>query len=404
MGSVAAPQQSRGAAAAGLRRHNLSIVLELLHRDGPASRSRLTSLTGLNRSTVGALVGELTELGLVHENPAPVVAGPGRPSPVVEVRPAGAVALALELTVDSIAAAVVGLGGEVLMSRREARPRDASTPTDAVAAVAEFARQAVAAVGSSATIVGAAAAVAGITNTRSGVVHLGPNLGWRDAPVGDLFSKALDLGKPVDIVNEADLGAIGELRRGIGRGHEHLVYVSGEVGIGCGVICAGELLRGAAGYAAEAGHTMINPAGVACRCGAIGCWESEAGEAALLRRARLSAGRHGLGALEELAVHAENGDPTTLAALDETGRWLGLGVANLINLFNPEIIVLGGLYQRLYDHLEPSLLQAARTSALDVNHVLVTVRRSELGEDAPLMGAAEHVFERLIANPAGGQP
>jgi predicted NBD/HSP70 family sugar kinase len=176
------------------------------------------------------------------------------------------------------------------------------------------------------------------------------------------------------------------------------VYVSGEVGIGTGVIVDGRPMLGYAGYAGEAGHTLINPDGRPCRCGATGCWETEAGESALRRKAGIRAGTDGI---DVLLARAEAREPRTLQAIAEVGRWLGLGLGNLVNLFNPEVIVLGGLYQRLFHHFEPSLLEALPQQALRASRAQVVIAPSDLDPAAPLLGAAELVLSGVLLDPAG---
>jgi predicted NBD/HSP70 family sugar kinase len=386
----------KGVAAEELRRHNLGAVLERLHLTGPLSRSELTAMTGLNRSTIADLLGELTALALVEERPATAPSGPGRPSPVVQVRPQGAAVLAIEIAVDSIAVATVGLGGRVYNRLRVARPRGRFSPEETIQDVAKLAGPLLDALPADHVLAGVGAAVVGITRRSDGFVHLAPNLGWRDVPLATMLAAELDLGVPVLAANEADLGALAEHRR-VCPGVADLVYVSGEVGIGAGVIVDGKPLLGSAGYAGEAGHTLINPGGRECRCGAFGCWETEAGEAALLRRAGIG---EGTGHLDEIAERAEAKEEAALRAIAETGRWLGLGIANLIDMFNPELVVLGGLYQRLFSFLGSSVIEAARHRALDAPGAMATIAPSGLGADAPLIGAAELVMSGVIADPA----
>jgi predicted NBD/HSP70 family sugar kinase len=238
-----------------------------------------------------------------------------------------------------------------------------------------------------------------VVRRSDGFLHLAPNLGWRDVPLGEIAAEELGIER-VMLANEADLGALGEYRRGAGRGVGHLIYVAGEVGIGTGIIINGTPMLGSAGYAGEAGHNMINPAGHRCRCGAIGCWETEAGEEALARRAGLPEGLVGQALLEELVSRADRGDVTTLEALDEIGRWLGIGIGNLINSFNPEVVVVGGFYSDLFAYLESSVQLGARESSLEAPASMASIRRCELGVDAPLMGAAELVLAEVIASPA----
>jgi len=391
------PGLRRGVASEEVRRHNLGAVLQRLHLGGPLSRSELTAMTGLNRSTIADLLGELTTLGLVEERPGPAASGPGRPSPMVQTRPEGAAVLAVELAVDSVAIATVGLGGHVYNRLRVARPRGRFSPERTVQDVAKLAGPLLDSLPSNHVLAGIGVAVVGITRRSDGFVHLAPNLGWRDVPLAAKLAAELDLGVPVLAANEADLGALAEHRRGVRPGIGDLIYVSGEVGIGTGVIVDGKPLLGSAGYAGEAGHTLINPNGRECRCGAFGCWETEAGEAALLRRAGVDAGT---GHLDEVAERAAAGHAATLSAIAEVGRWLGLGVGNLINLFNPDLVVLGGLYQRLYGYLEPSVVEGARLRALGAPREMVTIACSGLGSDAPLIGAAELVLSAVIADPA----
>jgi predicted NBD/HSP70 family sugar kinase len=392
------PGPRRGVAADEVRRHNLGAVLERLHLAGPLSRSDLTKATGLNRSTIADLLGELTAIGLVEERPGGPGSGPGRPSPMVSVRPHRASVLAIELAVDSIAVATVGLGGRVFNLVRVARPRGRFSPEETVHDVAKLAGPLLDSLPAERVLVGVGVAVVGITRRSDGFVHLAPNLGWRDVPLSSMLVSELGLGVPVLAANEADLGALAEHRRGAQPGIANLVYVSGEVGIGVGAIVDGKPLLGSAGYAGEAGHTLINPDGSACRCGAIGCWETEAGEAALLRHAGVS---EGAGRLPEVAERAAAGDERTLRAISEVGRWLGLGIGNLVNLFNPDLVVLGGLYQRLFSFLEPSVLEGAGHRMLAAPGEMATIAASALGPDASLVGAAELVMSRVIADPAG---
>ena len=389
----------RGVAAEELRRHNLATVLEHLHVAGPSPRSHLTAITGLNRSTVADLIGELAALGLVSEEPGSSLSGPGRPSPVVHVRPEGAVVLAVEMSVDSIAVAAVGIGGHIYNQIRIARPRGHFSPLVTIHDIGELARPLLSALPPGYRLAGMGVAVVGIVRRSDGFVHLAPNLNWRELFLAKMLRDELQLNVPISVANDADLGALGEFRRGGLGGVSDLVYISGEVGIGCGVIIDGEPLLGAAGYAGEAGHTLINPGGKKCRCGATGCWETEAGEKPLLRRVGARQSASGLAAVDAVVELAHAGDGPTLDAIAETGMWLGLGMSNLINMFNPGVIVLGGLYHRLFDYIEEPVLSGI-DRALAASRAMVQIRRSAIGPNAPLVGAAELALADLIDDPA----
>ena len=402
MGRVTRSKNAGGAsgvAAEELRRHNLAAVLEHLHLHGSANRSRLTAITGLNRSTIADLVGELANLGLVAEAAGEAASRPGRPSPVVHPKPDGAVVLAIEIAVDSIAVATVGLGGHLYNEIRVARSRGHLEPRVVVRDSAELASPLLAALPSGHRLVGVGVAVVGIVRRRDGFVHLAPNLGWRDLPLGRLIRDEVQLNVPVGVANDADLGALGEHRRGGRNNASHLVFISGEVGIGCGLVVDGKPLLGSAGYAGEAGHTMVNPNGLMCRCGATGCWETEAGEKALLGRVPAVGSTSGLEAVDMVDRLAAEGDEATLRAIGETGMWLGIGISNLVNLFNPDVIVLGGLYHRFFDYLEAAVLKGA-SRALQASRDMVEIRRSKIGVNAPLIGAAELALAQVIDDPA----
>lgn len=382
-----------------LRRHNLNTILERLHLSGPLSRSELAHRTGLNRSTVADLIGELGRLGLVEESPGVASSGPGRPSPVASVRPEGATVLALELSVDSIAVATVGLGDHVYNQVRVARPRERFSPQETVEDIAKLAEPLLASLPTGHVLVGVGVAAAGVVRRTDGFVHLAPNLGWRNVPLGDVLTRRLGLDGSVWMANEADLGALAEYRRGAGAGADHLIYLAGEAGIGAGIIQEGRPMLGAAGYAGEVGHTRVTHDGRPCRCGGRGCWETEAGEAALARRAGLG-DLVGQQLVEEVILLATEGEERTLDALETTGRWLGLGIGNLINLFNPERVVVGGIYHALYPYLEEGLLKGAGEVALQAPAESATIVRGVLGVDAALIGAAELAISGVISNPA----
>lgn len=394
-----APRSPRaGARASVVRRHNLGALLECLHLTGSASRSQLGVATGLSRSTVADLVHELAARGLVVEDGVSLSSGPGRPSPIVRVRASGAVALAVEVGVESVAAAAIGLGGEVLDQRRVDLPSGKTSPQETVQLVAELAAS-LDITPTDPRVVGVGVAVPGLTRRADGFVHLAPNLGWKGVDLGRMLAEALRL--PLDKVrvgNEADLGALGEHRRGAGRGCDHLVFVSGEVGLGAGLIIGGQPMLGAAGYAGEAGHMLVNPDGRQCTCGAFGCWETEAGEAALLRAAGVR-GVRGATAVDAVLERVAAGDESAAAAVAEIGHWLGVGVGNLVNLLNPEVVVLGGIFVPLFPHLREPMLSAVHARSLDEVSEPVRVVPSDLGTSAQLHGAAEVVLAAVLTDP-----
>lgn len=386
--------------AQSVRRANLSAVLTIVRRGAGLSRSQLVSSTGLTRSAIAGLVAELSELGLVHQEAASSDGSPGRPSPVVRIDRAHIGVLAIEVTVDALSVAIVGLDGRVVHSRRVARPRGrppvADTVRDIVALVGELGVNSPDANGR--RLVGVGVAIAGLVDDATNVVVRAPNLDWTDVALGQELGDALELDLPIFVANDGDVGALAETRFGAAIGADDMVYVSGEVGVGGGIFVGGKRVAGRSGFAGEIGHMPINPDGRSCRCGSTGCWETEVGESALLARA----GRNPDGGprlITDLVDAAKSGDPMAVGALAQEARWLGVGIAGLINIFDPEIIVLGGFFDSIFALIEEQL--RAHVEAGSFRGVCRTVElvSGALGADAGLIGAAELAFEPLLSNP-----
>jgi predicted NBD/HSP70 family sugar kinase len=383
-----------------VHRSNLSAIVRELHEHGPLSRSELGVRTGLTRSAIRVLIGELTEFGLVDEGKAAALGTPGRPSSLVRPNQFGALVMGIYVAVDSIEVAVVGLGGEILHRVSVDRARGRISVDQTVADLAELVNNVWATTPGRDALVGIGVAVAGLVRRSDGLVHNAPNLGWHDVPFGAQLSAALRSTVPLTVANEADLGALAEYRRGAAIDAEDLIYISGEVGVGGGVIVDGRPLTGVAGYGGEVGHMPVNPYGSACRCGSSGCWETEIGEGALLLRAghRPVGGR---GEVDQVLEEAAAGVPEALNAIDNVGRWLGVGLAILLNVFDPEVVVLGGLLGRLHPFVRSRVDAELDRLALRASLSLVRIVPSVLGGDAPLLGAAELAFEPMLSDPLG---
>jgi predicted NBD/HSP70 family sugar kinase len=382
-----------------VRRANLSAIVRALHAQGPLSRSELVAQTGLTRSAIRGLVGELAAHGVVSERPPAPLGVPGRPSPLVRVSSDRVVVLALDIAVDSIAVALVGLGGQVLDVERVDRPSGHLAVDDTVADLAELTARIRARQPAAEDPIGIGVAVVGVVRRTDGLVSIAPNLGWRDVPLGERIARGFGTRVPIWVANDADLGALAEHRRGAAIGWDQVLFICGDVGVGGGLIVDGEPLTGTAGYGGEVGHIPVNPTGAACRCGSAGCWETEVGVGMLLERAGHPPGGH----REQVAAvldEARAGSQTALGALDETGRWLGFGLAGLVNVFNPELIVLGGLFAEIHPFVARTVEGELDRLALAAPRQLVSVVPSILEADAPLLGAAELAFEPFLFDPA----
>ncbi|BCB81881.1 ROK family protein [Phytohabitans flavus] len=375
---------------ASLREHNLGLVLrQAANAMRPPSRADIAAATSLTRATVSALVDDLIAGGLLTEvGPAPR-AGAGRPAAGLVLSASGPAGLGLEINVDYLAACVVDLAGAV--RHRDVRHADQRPghPDQVLAEVAELAADARAhAEREGLAVAGAALAVPGLV-TAHGVVRLAPNLGWRDVDVPTGLA-ALD-GLPVTVDNEANLAALGELHAGPA-GPASFLYVSGEIGIGAGIVLHGALFRGARGWSGELGHVAVRPDGPACSCGARGCLEQYAGQEAILRAAAA-------GGIDDLRARATAGDPGVLAALAAAGAALGVAVAGVVNLLDVEAVVLGGIYAPLAPWLRPAVVAEIHRRVLTDAWSPVDVRPSVLGADAAVVGAAGSVVRAIRDNP-----
>lgn len=384
-----------------IRRHNLSTLLRHVHLGGPVSRAVLADRMGLNRSTILGLTTELTAAGLVREELPRDTGRAGRPSLVVQPESTRVYVLAFDVGVDRLVAARVGLGGLILDRRCVSRSREPFDLDEVVGTLAGLARQMVANAPADAVCAGAGSAVCGMVRQSDGVVRFGPNIGWRDEAFGETLAKRLSLGQPVLVGNDANLGALAEHMRGAGVGCDNLIYLHGDVGIGGGIIVGGTLLTGLGGYGGEIGHMVINPDGNRCSCGSRGCLESEVGERALLA----AAGRtedpevNGRDAVAAVVDAADRGDVAARDALHQVGDWLGLAVANLVNIFNPGLVVFGGMLREIYLGSAAQVRSRMATNVLAVSREKVRLRTPDLGDDATLVGAAELAFFEVLNSP-----
>ena len=372
-----------------VRRENLATVLRLVHRSGTAGRSRsdLTAATGLNRSTIAALVAELSAVDLVAESEPATRTGVGRPSPIVTAS-VRTLALAVNPELDAITLAVVALGGRVVHRIRHEVDHIVS-PAEAVSVItAELA-------GLRGSVL-AGARLAGIGIAVPGLVRWAPHLGWDDAPLTDLVERAT--GVPTRAANDASLGALAEHVFGVGRGIDDLVYLNGGAsGIGGGVIAGGRPLAGAVGYAGEFGHNRPGVADPADRVTRDGALEDEVSRARLLTVA-------GLTAADEATLAAallDSGDPAVRTELARQRRILATAISNAVNVLDPTLVVLGGFLATILASDPDQLRRLVAAQAIPAVFAGTRLEAAALGPDILMVGAGELAFAGVLADPAG---
>ena len=386
-----------------MRRHNLAALLRYVHSHGPTSRAQLTRALQLNRSTIATLVDDLAARGLVAECGATELGTPGRPSNVVQVRADRIAVLAIAVGVEAVVIAAVAPGAQVVSESQV--PLDDAGDRGFERVLGTICRESKAIVASlppGLDVVGAGIAVPGVVRREDGMVHNAPNLGWRDVPLGtrlaSRFQTRLGLDLPVSCRNDASLGALAEHTRGAATGLSNLLYVYGEVGVGGGIIADGHLLEGAHGYGGEVGHMRVNPDGSRCRCGGRGCWETEIGEAALVHLAgRRNGGR---AVVDDFLRAAGQGDRAALRSLEVVARWTGLGLANLVNCLNPEMVILGGLLSDLLEVAGTAIRSHMDNALVTPAHLAVELVGPQLGRESVLLGAAEVALEPFLTDPS----
>ncbi len=381
-----------GARPDEVRRHNRTVLLRRLHVDGPCTRASLASELGLNRSTIKALVDGLAESGVVEERVPRMRSGAGRPSLLVLPQPHAAVVLAVDVRVEQVAIALVGLGGEMLGRNSWNLRGRANQPNEVITHVVESTRLLTGELG--VDLVGVGVSVPGVVRRFDGLVHEAPNLHWTDVSLGERLAAVLR--QPITVANDAELGALAEHLRGAARGSDDAVYVSADVGVGGGVISGGSALRGTAGYVGELGHMVIRPGGRPCYCGSRGCWETEVGEPAMCRALDLPEGSPRGAVVAELRALIARPNPVP-EPLAEFLEWLTLGLVNIVNLLGPELVVLGDLFTALPAWMIADVGAEVRRRSLVSRAVGGTrIVASTLGADAKLIGAAELAFEPVL--------
>jgi predicted NBD/HSP70 family sugar kinase len=387
-----------------VRQRNRSALLSKLFLDGPLTRHELARGTGLSQPAVSNLVGELIGIGLVV-GAGVLESDGGRPSVSLRVAPRFALVAGVDVGETRIRVELFDLAMTQLASAdyplRTATPDPAVVVRHIVSGLAAVTERA----GASPTdVLGVGVGVSGVVVQGEEAVVYAQTLGWDDVPLERMIRAAVDL--PLYIDNGAKTQGQAEMWFGAGRGARHAVFALVGSGVGAAVVTNGATYRGAASSAGEWGHTTLVYGGRSCRCGANGCLEAYVGAEAIIDRYREARrGRAVPGEDEEsqiaALIAAVDRSEVARRVLDETAGYLGAGVANLINLFNPERVVLGGWAgQALGARLLPAIRTAARAQALRKPFEQARIELGQLGVDAVALGAATLPVAQLLA--AGG--
>lgn len=399
-----------------IRQLNRSLVLELIRRQGPISRADVKRITGLNFTTVTNAVADLVEEGLVQEVGYGSSSG-GRKPVLLTLNPTARYVIGCELQSTELAIGLFDLVGNLVASCE--RPKSPhTTPQEVVENVAEAVRKLTTKAGvPMEKVEGLGVAAPGPLDSANGILLTPPNLvGWKNVPLRQMLEEATGL--PVVVEKDGNAAALGEVWFGAGQGVRDLILIIVDAGIGAGMISGGHLYQSGRNGAGEIGHTTVDIDGPRCSCGNYGCLEAVASGFAFGRKAGEEIRRgvqsllatyhdeHGAARIgvPELLEAADQGDKLAIDLLDECGRILGIAVANVVNMYNPELIVLAGRLAQNSPVVLSRAQEIGKARAFSVLADNVRIVKSALGSKFLVAGAAALILARLFRGPVDLAP
>ena len=399
--SRASARAPSGDDTGALRRLNTARVLRSLRNAGPGTRAELAKRTALAKATVGTIVADLHACAAVVEDES-VPDGRGRPGRPVRLTGDAFLGVGFELNVDYVAAVALDLAGEIRFSSVRPAPELPSTGLESHPII-DLARELTELfpVGQH-RFLGATIAVPGLVGGDNRTMAWTPNLGIEGSALADELEAALEGRTTVRAENDANCAALAEAHRGAAMDAAHALYLTGTVGIGAGILQERRLLRGAAGFAGEVGHLAIGGTAALCGCGRRGCWEASVGLLAMLEATGMPELENPIRSAEAVAARAAT-DPAVEAAVTRIGEQVGVGLAMLVDVLDPAVIVLGGYFVPLGD----LVLNPARRALADragTRRPPPELRLSALGIQAAALGAAEESLRPTFTGEASLAP
>lgn len=369
-----------------VKKNNKALVLQLIMEKEPISRADIAQVSGLNKATVSSLVNELLAEDLIYES-GPGESSGGRRPVILHFNKIAGYSIGIDIGVNYVLCVLTDLKGNIVIEKNQTVHKTPYAAT--IEIVKEMIQSLIAEMPSSRYgIVGIGVGVPGIVN-KEGSVLLAPNLGWKNTQIKkdleDLFHV------PVIIENEANAGAFGEQQFGIGQDYQNIIYISAGIGIGVGIILNKELYQGKNGFSGEMGHMIIDINGKPCNCGSRGCWEAYASEQALLEKA----GENG-NSLESLIQLANSEDKNAQNLFTEIGAYLGYGINNIINTFNPDQVIIGNRLSMAKEWIEQPILSTIENHSLAFHQNEFQLDFSKLGKYSIAIGMSAFVVENFI--------
>ena len=397
-----------------IRERNLSSVLRyIFFSSAPVFRAQLAERIGLNKSTVSSLVQELMERNLLHEIGMNSVGNLGRPATLLEINPQAGFIIGVDLGLEFISIMVADFNGKAVW-QRQIPINSIKSQEDSIAKTNELIREAMAVCEEKNNrILGLGVAVPGMVEPSEGMLVYAPHLNWHNVPLKKIFSESTQQ-KVIFIENDANAAAIGEHLYGVARETKDFIFVFVGIGIGSGLFLNGELYSGRNGYAGEIGHLPIiaEPFQNQCDCGNLGCWETYANQNSFIKRIqdRLETKQDTIisSLIEEqnaplsisiLKQAADADDSVSLEIFTEAGEAIGIGIAGLINIFNPDKVIVGGPMSIYGDHLLPAISASVKKHSMPVLNQDVEILISAFGPDATVIGSVASVANHILSKP-----
>lgn len=385
---------------------NQSIVLNIIRNYGPISRADVAKKTKLSSTTVSTLVDDLIKQEYLEEIGEGESSGGRRPI-LLKFNPASHFVIGVELEGRNISVAVTDLKINIInKSTEEIKNTDESSVVDEII---NLVRQTIEKSGAKfEEIVGMGVGATGLIDTERGIIRQAVNLNWKNVPLKNLIEDRFDE-IPIYIDNIANVAALGEKWAGAGKEVKNLIYIRIGTGIGAGIVLNGTIYQGSNGNAGEIGHMTVEPNGPRCKCGNRGCLEVLASGSAIAKRAitEILGGTDTLikeltnGSIEQItakivAEAAKMGDKLSLEIWEEIGEYLGIAIANLINMYNPEIIIIGGGVAQAGGLLFVSIKRTVKKRVLPGPGKIVKIVPAKLGENVSTIGAASLALEKIF--------
>jgi glucokinase-like ROK family protein len=371
-----------------MRANNKRFILDVIRRKGPLSKKEIADRLGVSITSVTTFINELLAEALIVSSGAAKSTG-GRKSELFQSNPTAFYVVGVDIQIDRLALLLLNSNGDVL--QKEEPPLSRINEWSVAALLAETLKALCRKAEIPTTkVAGIGIAAPGIVNPEDGQIKFAPNLRWKNVKLATLLPDWPFL----TIENEANAAALGEAHFGAAQGVANVIYISIGAGIGAGLILNRQLFRGPHSLAGEFGHMTIEPAGLPCQCGNRGCWEVYASNAATLKRYESYSGKPAT--YDQLFSLYQQNDPAATQAINKTVTYLGLGLTNLINGLNPEMIVLGGAITRIGSLIYADLLKNIKERCFEFSFKGVTIRFSELENHAAALGAANLAIERHL--------